>query len=482
MTAALVPKTLFGEKYVDLQIPKNPSSKSLKAGDEITQTKLPIEVERVLNDLYPLLRAVQPAELNYTLNALAGALEGRGDKIGESLVTLNSYLKRLNPQIPALIDDLKLLTTVTDTYADVVPQLAETLRNSVKTGNTLVSKQQKLHAFLRDLTSLSNTTKTFLDDNGDNIIRLGQLSEPILALLARYSSTFPCLLEGIVKQAPRLAQTFRGFIFHINLKVLPQQPRGYTVGRPSGVRREQRPELRGPAEPADSLLPSWRAVPEPQRRSERTRQGRQPAHRHRVRDPVEPDRWSHHRHRGHCFAEGADQLPDRARARRPGRQDVGPCFAPLRSGHGRHGGERGMSILDKQTRGDLVKLTIFIVVTTLATGVLVVLIGNLSFESTRPYKAVFSDATGVVKGDDIRIAGVKVGSVKDVKIVDRTRAEVSFSVAESSIVTKSSTATIRYRNLVGQRYISLTQGVGDLTADAGGLDDPDETEPSRRST
>ena len=75
---------------------------------------------------------------------------------------------------------------------------------------------------------------------------------------------------------------------------------------------------------------------------------------------------------------------------------------------------------------------------------------------------MFSDATGVVKGDDIRIAGVKVGSVKDVKIVDRDRAEVSFNVAESSIVTKSSTATIRYRNLVGQRYISLTQGVGDL--------------------
>jgi phospholipid/cholesterol/gamma-HCH transport system substrate-binding protein len=122
-----------------------------------------------------------------------------------------------------------------------------------------------------------------------------------------------------------------------------------------------------------------------------------------------------------------------------------------------------MSILDKKTRGDFVKLVIFIVVTTLSTGVLVVLIGNLSFMKTRPYKAVFSDATGVVKGDDIRIAGVKVGSVEDVKIVDRERALVSFSVAEDSIVTQSSTATIRYRNLVGQRYISLTQGVGDLT-------------------
>jgi phospholipid/cholesterol/gamma-HCH transport system substrate-binding protein len=121
-----------------------------------------------------------------------------------------------------------------------------------------------------------------------------------------------------------------------------------------------------------------------------------------------------------------------------------------------------MSVLDKQLRGDLVKLVIFIVVTTMATGVLVVLIGNLSFTSTRDYKAVFSDATGVVKGDDIRIAGVKVGSVKSVEIVDRERALVSFNVAEDSIVTKSSMATIRFRNLIGQRYIQLTQGVGDL--------------------
>ena len=123
-----------------------------------------------------------------------------------------------------------------------------------------------------------------------------------------------------------------------------------------------------------------------------------------------------------------------------------------------------MSILDKKTSGDLVRLVIFIVVTTLSTGVLVILIGNVTFQSARDYKAVFSDATGVVKGDDVRIAGVKVGSVKSVEIVDRTRALVNFDVADSSIVTKSSTATIRYRNLVGQRYISLTQGVGDLDA------------------
>ena len=119
-----------------------------------------------------------------------------------------------------------------------------------------------------------------------------------------------------------------------------------------------------------------------------------------------------------------------------------------------------MKFLDKKTSADFVKLMIFVVVTTLATSVLVVTIGNLSFGSSRSYKAVFTDATGVVKGDDVRIAGVKVGTVKDVEITDRTRALVTFSVQDATSLTQATHATIKYRNLVGQRYISLTQEVG----------------------
>ncbi len=122
-----------------------------------------------------------------------------------------------------------------------------------------------------------------------------------------------------------------------------------------------------------------------------------------------------------------------------------------------------MKMLDKRTRGDLIKLVIFMVVTGLATMMLVVVIGNLSFEKSVTYKAVFIDATGVVKGDDVRVAGVKVGTVKDVEIHERTKAKVTFTVREATDLTRSSTATIRYRNLVGQRYISVTQGVGDTS-------------------
>jgi phospholipid/cholesterol/gamma-HCH transport system substrate-binding protein len=119
-----------------------------------------------------------------------------------------------------------------------------------------------------------------------------------------------------------------------------------------------------------------------------------------------------------------------------------------------------MSLLDKRTTSDAVKLLIFIVVTTVATSLLVITIGNVSFSDSKEYKAVFSDATGVVKGDDVRIAGVKVGTVKDIEIHDANKALVTFSVESDSQVTAATNAAIRYRNLVGQRYVALTQGVG----------------------
>ncbi|MBV6727082.1 MCE family protein [Nocardioides daeguensis] len=113
--------------------------------------------------------------------------------------------------------------------------------------------------------------------------------------------------------------------------------------------------------------------------------------------------------------------------------------------------------LDKKTSGDLVRLVVFMVLTALATSVLIITIGNLSFGATKEYAADFVDATGVNKGDDIRIAGVKVGTVQKVEIVAADRARVSFTVDSETRLDDATHATVKYRNLIGQRYISLTQ-------------------------
>lgn len=124
--------------------------------------------------------------------------------------------------------------------------------------------------------------------------------------------------------------------------------------------------------------------------------------------------------------------------------------------------------LDKKTSGDLVRLVIFMVTTALATGVLIITIGNLSFGSTKQYAAEFVDATGVNKGDDIRVAGVKVGTVKDIEVVAADRAKVTFTVDSDTVLDTSTYATVKYRNLIGQRYISLVQeGPGGERLDEG---------------
>jgi phospholipid/cholesterol/gamma-HCH transport system substrate-binding protein len=116
-----------------------------------------------------------------------------------------------------------------------------------------------------------------------------------------------------------------------------------------------------------------------------------------------------------------------------------------------------------KTTSSLIKLIVFIVVTVLATGVLAATIGNFRFGGSTAYRALFTDATGLMKGDDVRIAGVRVGEIDGVSVTrhgDRSLALVSFSVQSDRPLADSTLAQIRYRNLVGQRYVALSEGAG----------------------
>jgi phospholipid/cholesterol/gamma-HCH transport system substrate-binding protein len=229
VTALIVPKTLFGEKYVALQIPPDPAEHPIEADDVIEQASVPIEVEKVLNDVYPLLTAVQPRDLASTLGTLATALGGRGERIGDNLVRLDGYLKKINPMVPELVRDLRDLGGVADLYAEQMPELARLLENAVVTANTLTGEEDEIKRFLGDVRQLSSTTREFLEANGASITEAARTSVPVLDLLAEYSPEFPCLLGGLVNWLPRVEEQFRGHIVHINLELLPDQPEGYTT-------------------------------------------------------------------------------------------------------------------------------------------------------------------------------------------------------------------------------------------------------------
>jgi phospholipid/cholesterol/gamma-HCH transport system substrate-binding protein len=110
-----------------------------------------------------------------------------------------------------------------------------------------------------------------------------------------------------------------------------------------------------------------------------------------------------------------------------------------------------------QTLAAAIKLIAFAVVTILATGVLAVVISNRQFGATRTYTARFTDVTDLLGGNDVKLAGVRVGTVKSIKVVNNSDAEVTFSVDKSIPMTTATDVDVRYLNLVGQRYLSLVE-------------------------
>ncbi|RBY97254.1 MCE family protein [Blastococcus sp. TF02-8] len=113
--------------------------------------------------------------------------------------------------------------------------------------------------------------------------------------------------------------------------------------------------------------------------------------------------------------------------------------------------------------GPLTKLVVFGLVTVLASYVLVSTITNAGYGEQLTYRAEFSDVAGLVEGDEVRIAGVRVGQVSAIGLGERTDrpiAEVELEVSADVPLPAGVRATIRYRNLVGQRYIALEEGDG----------------------
>ena len=113
-----------------------------------------------------------------------------------------------------------------------------------------------------------------------------------------------------------------------------------------------------------------------------------------------------------------------------------------------------------KTSAALVKLIVFMVVTSFLTFTLAATIGNLSFGGKTRYSATFSDVTGLLPGNDVRIAGVKVGAVEGIELQGRNLAKVEFSLEDGREIPESTIVRLRYRNLVGERYLALTEGEG----------------------
>lgn len=229
VSVEILPTTLFGQKFIAFVRPRSGGAGALADGDVIPSDRVEtnVELSRILADLFPLLRAVRPADLNATLNALATALSGRGAQLGETLDELDGYLTAIRGHLPTLRQDLIKLADVADTYDIAAPDLIDVLGNLTVTSKTIIEKQRELDVFFSDVQGLATTSTRILRDNETNLIRVGEVTEPVLKLLATYSPEFPCLIKGAAKYAPRLAETFEGNQVKQYIEFLTPQYRAY---------------------------------------------------------------------------------------------------------------------------------------------------------------------------------------------------------------------------------------------------------------
>ncbi|WP_051400226.1 MCE family protein [Haloechinothrix halophila] len=235
VTARLLSKTLFGERYVDLLMPARPAD-AIENGDVIHEdrSKATVELNRVLDNLMPLLTAVKPDQLATTLTLTATALDDNGERLGAVLVKLDRYLGELNPSVPELTENLRSLAELSDVYADAAPDLLRGLDDLSRTSRTVLRQQDDLQELLITLTTTADDAREFLVANGDNVVDLAKVSRPTLRLLARYAPEFPCFYRQLDDIRGRLDEVWGkeagDHKLHLNVAIV--QPRGkYQPGR-----------------------------------------------------------------------------------------------------------------------------------------------------------------------------------------------------------------------------------------------------------
>ncbi len=255
--ANIVPTTLFGQKFVALVPASDGGPTGLEDGTVIPEERVhtTVELGQVLSRLFPLLETVRPADLSATLAALATALDGRGEEIGESLENLDSYLTDINEHLPTLQEDMRLLASVARTYDVAAPDLVTTLGNLTVTSGTITEKKAQLATLFSDVTGISDLSTDILETNEVNAIKAAGQSRPILALLDKYSPEYNCLLRGIAAYKPVLMKTFEGGRVKQYIEFPAQQRRAYD--------RRDFPEYEDTRGPACYGLPDNPPIPWP---------------------------------------------------------------------------------------------------------------------------------------------------------------------------------------------------------------------------
>jgi phospholipid/cholesterol/gamma-HCH transport system substrate-binding protein len=210
VVAKIQATTVFGNKYVSLTSPKDPSPQSITPGDVINAMSVTTEFNTVFETLIQLSESVDPVKVNLTLSAAAQALSGLGTKFGQSIVNGNRILDDVNPQMPRIRHDIQQVAALAEVYAKAAPDLFDALNNAVTTARTLNRHQAQLDAALLAAIGFANTGEDILTRSRPYLQRLLADLGPTARLLDTYSPEIFCTLRNFADLAPKISKIESG--------------------------------------------------------------------------------------------------------------------------------------------------------------------------------------------------------------------------------------------------------------------------------
>ncbi|MDT9592482.1 MCE family protein [Nocardioides zeae] len=169
--ARVLPATVFGTSFVELTSP-GATGEFLRAGAVIEQDRSEetLELQEVLDSIDEIVTALGPAELATTLRNLSQALDGNGEQLGETIVRLDQYLTRLNPEMPAVRENLELLSVNLEAFERYAPELFEATDDVLVAARTLIAQERNFVALVTNGSSFLDETDLLLTENEEALV------------------------------------------------------------------------------------------------------------------------------------------------------------------------------------------------------------------------------------------------------------------------------------------------------------------------
>jgi phospholipid/cholesterol/gamma-HCH transport system substrate-binding protein len=208
--ASISATTVFGNKYISFTSPKNPSPQRITPADTIDVTTVTTEFNTLFETVVDVAQQVDPIKLNQTLSATAEALNGLGDRFGQSIVHGNEILSEINPRMPQIRKDNQLLADLGDTYAKAAPDLFDGLEHAVTTARTLNQEQGNIDQALMAAVGFGNTGGDIFERSAPYLVRGTADLVPTSQLLDTYSPALFCTIRNFHDVEPKVAASLGG--------------------------------------------------------------------------------------------------------------------------------------------------------------------------------------------------------------------------------------------------------------------------------